>query len=358
MSDRVFIIAEAGVNHNGSPSMALQLVDVAAEAGADAIKFQSFHAESLVARDAPRAIYQQRNTGSNEPQFDMLRRLELDESTHHLLAQKCVERGIEFMSTAFDLNSLDLLARLGVARLKIPSGEITNAPLLLKMAHSGKPLIMSTGMATLADVEFALSVIAYGYLNADRKPGLHAFRAAYCSDEGQERLRKLVALLHCTTEYPAPFEDVNLRAMQTLRDAFGLPVGFSDHTVGIAMPIAAVALGAVVVEKHFTLDRKLPGPDHAASLEPAELAAMIVGIRQTTSAIGDARKLPAPSEIKNIAVVRKSLVAGCDIAVGERFSMESLAVRRPGGGISPIEYFDWLGRPAARAYAAGEPIEP
>jgi N-acetylneuraminate synthase len=359
MSNRVFVIAEAGVNHNGSQDMALQLVDVAAKAGADAVKFQSFRAESLVARDTPKADYQQRNTDPDESQFDMLRRLELDEAAHHKLANRCAERGIEFMSTAFDLASMDLLARdLGVARLKIPSGEITNASLLLAAARTGKPLIVSTGMATLADVEAALGVIAYGGLEWGSAPGRAAFRAAYCSDEGQQYLGELVTLLHCTTEYPAPFEEVNLRAMQTLATAFCLPVGFSDHTTGIAVAIASVAIGAVVIEKHFTLDRSLPGPDHKASLEPAEFSAMVAGIRQTACALGDGRKRPAPSEMKNVGIARKSLVAARAIVAGECFSGENLTARRPGGGISALEYFDWLGRPAARAYAAGEPIEP
>ncbi len=355
----VFVIAEAGVNHNGDAALAPALVEAAARAGADAVKFQSFRAESLVARKAPMADYQRRNTGTDESQFDMLRRLELDAAAHRLLAACCARQGIEFMSTPFDLDNLDFLVReMHVARLKLPSGELTNAPLLLAAARSGRPLIVSTGMATLAEVEAALGVIAWGLLDEPQgRPGRGAFHAAYCSGEGQRRLRECVTLLHCTTEYPAPYKEVNLRAMHTLGAAFGLPVGFSDHTAGIAIPIAAAALGAVVIEKHFTLDRSLPGPDHKASLEPDELAAMVRGIRETAQALGAGRKIPAPSEAANAAVARKSLVAARTIAAGEPYSTENLAVRRPGGGISPIEYFDWLGRTAARAYAAGEPIE-
>jgi N-acetylneuraminate synthase len=354
---RVFVIAEAGVNHNGSLELASRLVEVAADAGADAVKFQSFRTESLVTRDAPTAPYQQRNTESDVSQFHMLKQLELDEGAHQRIASLCAKRGIEFMSTPFDLESLDLLVRvIGVARLKIPSGEIANAPLLLAAARSGKPLILSTGMATLGDVEAALGVLAFGGTDSIGRPCRAAFPLAYASADGQRWLREHVTLLHCTTEYPAPFEEVNLNAITTLSAAFGLPVGFSDHTEGIVIPIAAAALGAAVVEKHFTLDRSLVGPDHKASLEPTQLAAMVTGIRQVASALGDGRKRPMPSETKNIAIACRSLVARRAIAEGERFSSDNLVVLRPSGGISPMDYFDWIGRTASRAYRAGERI--
>ncbi len=351
----VLIIAEAGVNHNADVQMALRMVEVAAAVGADAIKFQTFRTAELVSRSAPKADYQRATTGGEESQFEMIRRLELDWPTHHLLRDHCRERGIFFLSAPFDLPSLDFLVDdLQLERLKIPSGEITHGPLLWRAAASGRPIILSTGMASLGEVEQALAVLACGYLG--HSPSMAAFEAAYHSVAGQERLRERVTLLHCTSEYPAPFASVNLRAMDTLATAFGLPVGLSDHSPGIAIPIAAVARGAVVVEKHFTLDRTLPGPDHAASLEPLELAEMVRAIRAVEVALGDGRKIPAAVELKNRAVARKQLVALTDIAAGTPFTVANLGAKRPGTGLSPMAYWQWLGRRAERDYQAEQPI--
>ncbi|HLX79279.1 MAG TPA: N-acetylneuraminate synthase [Burkholderiales bacterium] len=347
----VFVIAEAGVNHNGSPELAMRLVDVAAEAGADAIKFQSFRADSLVGRSAPRAEYQKRNQPGEISQHDMLKKLELSEAVQRELNERSRSRGIEFMSSPFDADSLDFLASgIGVKRIKIGSGEITNAPLLLRAARTGLPLILSTGMSTLKEVEAALGVLALGYTGPSAAPGEAAFRAAYVSAAGRGALREKVSLLHCTSEYPAPANEINLRAMDTLRETFGLPTGFSDHSAGIAAAIAAAARGAVIVEKHYTLDRAMPGPDHKASLEPAQLAEMISSIRVASAALGSASKEPAPSELGNRAIARRSLVAARDIRKGERFSAADIAVKRPGGGISPMSYWDWVGKVAERDY--------
>lgn len=356
----VLVIAEAGVNHNGDPDMAARLVEAAAEAGADMVKFQTFRADALATAEAPKAAYQNRTCDVGETQLDMLRRLELGLDAHRALVAQCRRLGIGFLSTPFDLGSVGLLAGdLGLDLLKLPSGEITNAPLLLASARAGARIILSTGMAGLGEVEAALGVLAFGYTRpADAASGVAAFEDAFQSDEGQAALAAKVTLLHCTTEYPCPFDEANLRAMDTLAAAFGLPVGFSDHTEGVAVALAAVARGAMVVEKHFTLDRGLPGPDHRASIEPADLAALVRGIRQVEAALGDGRKRPTVSELPNRRVARKSLVALRPIAAGEPFSTENLGVKRPGGGISPMAYWDWLGRPASRAFAANEMIRP
>jgi N-acetylneuraminate synthase len=352
-----YIIAEAGVNHNGSLDMALRLIDVAAEAGADAVKFQTFKTELVISRYASKADYHKLTTASTESQFDMVKKLELDESSHKRLVAHCEKRKIEFISTPFDLESIDLLVdKLKVTRLKMPSGEITNAPLLLKAARSGKPIILSTGMSTLAEVESALGVLAYGYLETSAKPSMKAFYEAYCSEAGQKALKEKVVILHCTTEYPAPYEDVNLQVMDTMRQAFGLPVGYSDHTNGIAIPIGAIARGAVLIEKHFTLDRNLPGPDHKASLEPDELRAMVTAIRHVEKALGTTQKIPAKSEMKNRDIARKCLVAGRDIKKGEIFTEQNISVKRPGDGISPMYYWNILGKIAGRDYIADEKI--
>lgn len=357
MNHRIYIIAEAGVNHNGSPQRAVEMVDAAAAAGVDAVKFQSFVADKLVSRQAPKAEYQQQTTGVAESQLEMIKKLELDAKAHIALVEHCAKRGVDFLSTPFDLESLDLLAgRLNVSLLKIPSGEITNSLLLLKIALTGKPVILSTGMSTLGEVEAALGVLAFGYGRSRERPSAAAFDQAYCSPAGQELLRQKVSLLHCTTEYPAPFGEVNLRAMDSLRTAFGLKVGFSDHTPGIAVPIAAVACGAAIIEKHFTLDRSLPGPDHRASLEPGELKAMVEGIRQVEAALGNGLKLPTAAEAKNKPVARKSLVAARPIKKGERFTEDNLTAKRPGTGISPLYYWDWLGKAADRDYDQDEKV--
>lgn len=354
-----YIIAEAGVNHNGNLNLAMELVNVAADTGANAVKFQTFTSEKLVSLRAPKADYQKKTTNSHESQFEMLKKLELNDEDHRVLIKQCKQRGIEFLSTPFDLHSLDLLvAHLNLSRIKISSGDITNAPLLLKAAQSGKPVLLSTGMSTLGEIEIALGILAFGYLNRklSETPSISDFEKAYFSEEGQLALRENVILLHCTTEYPAPFHEVNLKTLKTIQKAFGLPVGLSDHTTGIATPIAAVALGAVVIEKHFTLDRGLPGPDHKASLEPIELKMMIQSIRQVEQALGSPIKAPTSSEIKNKTIARKSLVAARKIIKGESFTPENLTAKRPGDGLSPIHYWDLLGKIAERDYEQDEQV--
>jgi N-acetylneuraminate synthase len=352
-----FIIAEAGVNHNGSLDRALAMVDVAANAGANAVKFQTFRSEAVISRLAVKAEYQVKNTGDNESQLEMVKKLELDLPAHKQLLKHCEVRHIQFLSTPFDLSSVDMLVNdLRVSRLKVPSGEITNAPLLLRVAHSDLPVILSTGMCMLGDIEDALGVLAYGYLHSGEAPSVAGFKKAFISAEGQRHIQEKVALLHCTTEYPSPFDDVNLLAMDTLAGAFGLPVGLSDHTMGYSVSIAAVARGARIIEKHFTLDRNLPGPDHVASLEPQELASMISAIREVESSLGSPRKLVAKSEEKNLEIARKSLVAAIPIRKGERFTMENLTAKRPGNGISPMHYWEFLGSRATRNYGSDEVI--
>lgn len=357
MSDRVLIIAEAGVNHNGSLERALQLVDIAASAGADVIKFQTFKADRLATAKAAKADYQVVNTGEANSQIEMLRRLELSLDDHEQLARRCRERGIAFMSTAFDADSLALLAGFEMPAIKIPSGDITCADLLLRAARLQRRLIVSTGMATLGEIEQALGVIAFG-LTSDRAPtGRDDFERAYLGEAGREALRHKVTLLHCVTEYPAPMEAVNLHAMDTMAVAFGLPVGYSDHTMGIEVALAAVARGATVIEKHFTLDRTLPGPDHAASLEPDELRQLVSGIRNIERALGSPVKGPAPAELRNRTAARRSLVAARRIGKGEIFTLDMLSAKRPGGGISPMEAWSFVGRSAGRDYEPDEQIE-
>ncbi|HBF39617.1 MAG TPA: N-acetylneuraminate synthase [Firmicutes bacterium] len=357
-NQRVQIIAEAGVNHNGSLEKALQLIDIAKESGADAVKFQTFKAEALTSHLAPKADYQKRNTANTENQLKMLQRLELDEGAHRKLIDHCKAQNIQFLSSPFDEGSLELLVnRFDLPRIKISSGEITNLPFLLKIATTGKPVILSTGMSTLGEIESALGALAFGYMGLADKPALDVFQEAFNASEGQSILQKKVILLHCTTEYPAAFEEVNLNAMKTLQSAFGLPVGLSDHTPGIAVSIAAVARGASVIEKHFTISRDLPGPDHRASLEPAELKSMVQAIRQVEVAMGSPRKSPTPSESKNRIVARKSLVAACDILQGTAFSMENVTIKRPGSGVSPGRYWEIMGKKALRDYKQDELIE-
>ena len=356
-SKGVLVIAEAGVNHDGELSRALALVDAAAEAGADAVKFQTFRADALATAAAPKAAYQRAATGQNGSQLEMLRRLELDEAAHRALLERAAARGIEFLSTPFDLESLRLLTRgLGLRRLKIGSGDLTNAPLLFAAGRSGRPVILSTGMATLDEVELALGALAYGYGGGTR-PRRAVFLEAQASHDGGETLKEKVTLLHCTSEYPAPAAEINLRAIDTLAATFGLPVGLSDHSEGIAIAIAAVGRGATVIEKHVTLDRSLPGPDHRASLEPDELARMVAAIRQVELALGDGIKRPGPGERKNMAVARKSLVAARPIGAGEVFSADNLTVKRPEGGMPPVDFWDLLGRAAPRDFAADEIVE-
>jgi len=355
---KTLIIAEAGVNHNGSLDMAIELIDVASASGADIVKFQTFKSEKVISKYAAKADYQTKTTDAGESQLDMVKKLELNEKQHAILFQHCQSKAIEFMSTPFDSASIEMLVNtLNVARLKIPSGEITNAPLLLKAARTGKPIILSTGMSTLGEVERALGVLAFGYTNTNERPTVESFQAAYGSWEGQQSLRNQVILLHCTTEYPAPINEVNLKVIDTMRCAFGLPVGYSDHTQGIIVPIAAVARGAVVIEKHFTLDRNLPGPDHKASLEPQQLNKMVKAIREVEQALGSASKHPSKSELKNIQIARKSLVAAKEIRPGEVFTEENLEIKRPGAGVNPFKYWEYLGRVAGRGYCPDEEID-
>jgi N,N'-diacetyllegionaminate synthase len=327
------IIAEAGVNHNGDIAMAKRLIEVAAEAGVDMVKFQTFSADRLATTRAGKAQYQEQSTGEAESQHSMLRRLELSDEMHQNLIEHCRRHGIRFFSTGFDVPSLDFLMGLGLDRVKIPSGEITNLPYLRRVAEHGKPVILSTGMASLGDIESALAVLEEGGVS-----------------------REHITVLHCNTEYPTPMVDVNLRAMCNIGQAFNVAVGYSDHTPGIEVAIAAVALGAVVIEKHFTLDRNLPGPDHAASLEPDELKAMVVAIRNVELALGDGIKRASPSEVKNMPIARKSIVASRPIRAGEVFTTENITAKRPGTGISPMRWDEVLGRPANRDYAADEMI--
>lgn len=353
-----YVIGEAGVNHNGSMDLARDLIEVAAEAGVDAIKFQTFRSEELVAEDAPKADYQTETTDADESQAEMLRRLELTPDQHHAIAEYCADHDLQFLSTPFDAQSARfLIDEFDVPRIKIGSGELTNGPLLLDIARLGRPVILSTGMGTLGEVEAALSVLAYGYIEEGDCPEREELERAFASEEGQNALDQNVTVLHCVTEYPAPVEAANVRVMDTLREAFDLPVGLSDHTEGIAVPIAAVARGATLIEKHFTLDRSLPGPDHEASLEPDELCDMVHGIRDAEAALGTTRKAPTEPEWKNRSVARKSLVATQTIEEGEDFSLDNLGVKRPGNGISPMRYWEHLGTAASRTYTPDEQIQ-
>ena len=355
MTNKTYIIAEAGVNHNGSIEIARELIDRAAEAGADAIKFQSFKTELNISKSAPKADYQIVNTGNNESQFDMVKKLEIGDDMHYELVDYCNTAGIKFLSTAFDIPSVDMIMKLGIDRMKIPSGEVNSAPLVLKMARTGLPIILSTGMCTLGDIEIALGIIAFGALGWEN-PSAKAFASAYSTPEGQAIIKERVTLLHCTTEYPAPLHEVNLKAMLTMKEAFDLPVGYSDHTMGITVPIAAVAIGATVIEKHFTLDQNMDGPDHKASLEPAELIAMVKGIRQVETALGHGRKILTESEKKNFTIVRRSLVAKTNIKAGDVFSEENIMFTRPGEGVPPLFFYDYMGTKAIRDFSKDEMI--
>lgn len=352
------IIAEAGVNHNGDEKLAFELVDAAYKAGADIIKFQTFKAKNLVTGHAQQAAYQIVNTQKRESQLEMLSRLELSWETHHALVNYCNSLGIEFLSTAFDSESLHfLVSELGLKRLKLPSGELTNAPLVLEYARTGCDIIISTGMASLAEIEAALAVVAFGYTTSeDTVPCATAFEQAYISSAGQKALKQKVTLLHCTTEYPAPINEINLRVIDTLHSAFDLPVGYSDHSEGIFVPVAAVARRATVIEKHFTLDKNMTGPDHKASLEPTELTEMVKAIRQVEQALGHKIKAATTSEIKNKDIVRKSLVAARDISTGEQFTEENVVIKRPGNGMSPYLYWSVIGKRSTQSYHSGDLI--
>lgn len=331
---KTFVIAEAGVNHNGSLELAKKLVDVAADAGADAVKFQTFKADNLVSKTAQKADYQKQTTAEDESQYEMIKKLELDEDAHRALINYCNEKSIMFLSTPFDHDSIDLLNGFGMPIFKIPSGEITNLPYLRHIGGLDKEVILSTGMADLGEVEDALNVLI-----------------------GEGILKEKITVLHATTEYPCPIDEVNLLAMQTMHNAFGVKVGYSDHTQGIEVPIAAVAMGASVIEKHFTLDRAMEGPDHKASLEPDELRAMVRAIRNIDQAIGDGIKKASKSEAKNIPISRKSIVAARPIKAGEVFTPENLAVKRPGTGINPMRWDEIIGQVAQRDYFPDEVLK-
>jgi N-acetylneuraminate synthase len=357
-SNAVYVIAEAGVNHNGQRDCAFELVSKAAEAGADAVKFQTFDAERLASKHAPKAAYQKRSTDAAESQLEMLKKLELPREWHRELQAHAHSMGIEFLSTAFDTDSLTFLGELGVPMFKVPSGELTNGPLLWQFARAGKPLIVSTGMATLSEVEQGLAVIAHA-LNAAAEPSdIDEVWRGWSNAAWRDSLQGRVTLLHCTSQYPTPFEEVNLRAMDTLASAFGLPVGYSDHTEGGLIPAAAVARGAKVIEKHFTLDRNLPGPDHKASLNPVELTQMIRDIRALERAMGNGAKAPQASELDTRQAARQQVIAARAIAAGETFSREHLTTARCGQGLVPTALWGLVGRQAARAYAAGDVIQP
>ena len=331
--NKVFIIAEAGVNHNGDINLAKKLIDIAAKAGADAVKFQTFKATLNISKNAQKANYQKQNTDKNESQLDMIKKLELNENIHKELITYCKQKNITFLSTPFDSDSIKLLDELGLSTFKIPSGEITNLPYLRQIGGLNKKIILSTGMANLGEVESAIEVLI--------KSGTK---------------RENISLLHANTQYPTPMEDVNLKAMITLKNAFGLEVGYSDHTLGIEVDIAAVAMGAKIIEKHFTLDKSMPGPDHKASLEPDELVAMVRAIRNIELALGDGLKHFSKSESENIKIARKSIVAKCDIKKGEIFSEKNICVKRPGDGINPMRWDEVIGQISQKDYQQDELI--
>jgi len=333
--NKTFIIAEAGVNHNGSIQIAKELIKKAAWAGADAVKFQTFKAKDLVSKKTPKAEYQLKTTSSSESQFEMIKRLELDKTMHKTLIEHCKKNSILFLSSPFGLKEIDLLNQLKLNIFKIPSGEITNLPYLKKIGGLKKEILLSTGMATIEEIKAALNILTTA-----------------------GALKKNITILHCNTEYPTPISDVNLNAMKQMRSSFpNIKVGYSDHTIGIEIAIAATALGATVIEKHFTLDKTMEGPDHKASIEPQELQQMIQGIRNIEIALGNGIKQPSPSEKPNIAIVRKSIVASKDIAKGEIFSKTNITVKRPGTGISPMLWDDILGQRASRTFQADELID-
>lgn len=353
------MIAEAGVNHCGSVEIGMQLIDAAVAAGADIVKFQSFNPSAVISSRAPKAEYQIRTTGDDETQLQMVEKLKLSDQDQQKLLSHCKKRGIHFLSSPFDVPSVEfLIDKLQVDAIKIPSGEITNALLLVAASRRKRPIYMSTGMSTLSDVEQALAMLAFGYtVDSEEIPSISDAYAALRTPQGIGALRENVTLLHCTTEYPTPCNQVNLRAMASLRASFRLPVGLSDHTNGINIAVAAVALGATVIEKHITLDRNMEGPDHAASLEPQEFKALVDAIREVEQALGDGVKHPQPSELKNMAVARKSIVAARDITRGERYSPRNLTVKRPGTGVSPMRWYEALQREAPRDFQKDELIE-
>lgn len=357
-TDSVYIIAEAGVNHNGDRALAFALIDAAAEAGANAVKFQTFDASRLASKDVAKAAYQKKSQDETESQLSMLKRLELPKEWHAGLQSYAHQKGIDFLSTAFDFDSLVFLNSLDMPLFKVPSGELTNGPLLWQFARTGKRLVLSTGMATLAEVEQGLAIVAHALTSSREPENMDDVWRCWGSHEARNKLSGHVTLLHCTSQYPTPWFEVNLRAMDTLASAFGLQVGYSDHTEGALISIAAVARGARIIEKHFTLDRSMPGPDHMASLEPQELKAMISDIRALEQALGNGIKAPQASEWDTRKAARQQVVAACPIAEGQILSREHLTTARTGQGMVPTALWGLVGSRAARAYTAGENLEP
>jgi N-acetylneuraminate synthase len=353
--NNVYVIAEAGVNHNGELQLARELIDRAAEAGADAVKFQTFEAKKLASISAPKANYQRHTTDAMESQLDMLRRLEMPRKWHWELRERAHSKGIEFLSTAFDFGSLNFLEELDIPFYKVPSGELTNGPLLWQFARKRRPLVVSTGMATMSEVEQALAVIAHAFNAVAEPANISDIWCGWSVPEWRASLQGRVTLLHCTSQYPTPMRECNLRAMDTLR-AFGLPVGYSDHTEGILIPVAAVALGASIIEKHFTLNREMPGPDHKASLEPTEFTKMVEQIRDLQLAMGDGIKCPQLSEWNTRQAARQHVVAARDIAAGALLSRGDLTTARSANGLPASELWGLIGSTAARAFTAGQPI--
>jgi N-acetylneuraminate synthase len=354
----VYVIAEAGVNHNGDLALARELVDRAADAGVNAVKFQTFNARQLASRSVPKAGYQLQTTEAGQSQFEMLCKLELPRDWHHELRDRAHRRGIEFLSSAFDPDSLDFLETLGMPFYKVPSGELTNGPLLWRFARQRRPLVVSTGMATLSEVELALAVVAHAF-NVDIEPShVDEVWHGWSRAEWRHSLHGQVTLLHCTSQYPTPMHEVNLKAMDTLAQAFGLPVGYSDHTSGILIPVVAAARGAVLIEKHFTLDRAMPGPDHQASLEPDEMTTMVTEIRSIEIALGDGAKSPQVSEWDTRKAARQQVIATRDIRRGECFTRTDLSTARSGRGLPPTSLWGLVGQPALRAYTESEPLDP
>lgn len=350
-NNETYVIAEAGVNHNGSYDLAIELIDIAYEAGANAVKFQTFKASKLVSKKAKKANYQIVNTNNEqESQFEMLKKLEISYEETTRLKEYCDNKGITFLSTPFDFESVDFLDSINVNLFKIGSGEITNAPLILKIAQKKKKIILSTGMSDLSDIKLALGVIAYGLMDWTSEKTIQIFSDAYFEASTNGILCRYVSLLHCTTEYPCPLRDVNLLAMKTMRDSFGLEVGYSDHTEGIQVAALAVAAGARVIEKHFTIDKSMSGPDHKASLNPIELKEMISLIRETKIVLGEPDKVCSESEEKNQGIARKSLVASTMIKVGDELSKENITIKRPGTGVAPVHYWSYIGQKADREY--------
>src|SRR5690606_9688738 len=354
---KTYIIAEAGVNHNGSLDLAVELVDIAVKAGADAVKFQTFKAENLVTRKAQQAAYQIENIGEETSQFEMLKNLELSYNELLRLKAYCDERNIEFLSTPFDFESVDfLLEIIDINTVKISSGELTNSPFVHYIATKRKPIILSTGMANMEEIIEALSFIAYGLAFPNKTVELESVRSYYSTDEAKKWLKRYVTILQCTTEYPTPYNDINLQAMDHLKRELQLEIGLSDHSKGIYVPIAAVGKGAKVIEKHFTINRMLPGPDHQASLEPAELTEMVKGIRIVEASLGNSEKKPTANEEKNQIAARKSLVAAKAIEAGEPFTSDNLAIKRPGNGLAPSNWWGLLGTTASKSYEEDELI--